>query len=163
MESKREKTVLEVPAIENGTVIDHIPAGATLTVVGFFPELRDLVTIGINLPSPKIGRKGVVKIANRKLSADEVAKIALVAPTATLNIIENYRVVQKSTIKPPAIAEGIMRCGNPNCITNHEPVRTRFAIGYGRDGRLRFTCHYCERAYRESEIEIISDHAPTVL
>jgi aspartate carbamoyltransferase regulatory subunit len=157
MEIKHEK-VLEVPAIKSGTVIDHIPAAATLTVVGFFPELTDLVTIGMNLPSPKIGRKGVVKIANRKLSSQEVAKIALVAPTATLNIIENYRVVQKSTIKPPAVAEGIMRCVNPNCITNHEVVRTRFVVLRGRDGRLRFTCTYCERAYTEGEIEIIAEH-----
>lgn len=155
MEAKREKTVQRVPAIENGTVIDHIPAHATLTVVKILSELEDLVTIGINLPSPKLARKGVVKIANRKLSPDEVAKIALIAPQATLNLIESYEVVEKHKVTPPSVVEGIARCGNPNCMTNHEPVKTRFSVQTTREGRRRLTCFYCERAYDQDEIEIV--------
>ena len=155
MKGKREKTVLRVPAIENGTVIDHIPAHATLTVVRILSELEDLVTIGVNLPSPKIGSKGVVKIANRKLSPDEVAKIALIAPQATLSIIESFDVVQKHEVTHPDVVTGIARCGNPNCITNHEAIVTRFSVVQAPDSALRLVCHYCERAYDQEEIEFV--------
>ncbi len=155
MEEKREKTVQRVPAIEHGTVIDHIPAHATLTVVRILSEIEDLVTIGINLPSPKLVRKGVVKIANRKLSPEEVAKIALIAPQATLNLIESYEVVEKHEVSPPDQVEGIVRCPNPNCMTNHEPITTRFSVQTMRDGRRHVTCHYCERGYDQDEIEIV--------
>ena len=125
--SQRKHTVRQVPAIEHGTVIDHIPSHATLTVVRILSELEDLVTIGINLSSQAIGRKGVVKIANRELSPEEVARIALIAPQATLCIIESYDVVEKYRVTPPEVVEGLVRCGNPNCITNHETVKTRFS------------------------------------
>ena len=153
--SEQRKTHLKVPAIENGTVIDHIPASQTLTVVRILSELEDLVTIGVNLPSPKIGRKGVVKIANRQLSPEEVAKIALIAPQATLSIIESTRVQSKHALVPPPVVEGIARCGNPNCITNHEPVTTRFSVSTGPDDRRRLLCNYCERLYDQHEIEIV--------
>ena len=152
---ERRTTHLEVPAIENGTVIDHIPASETLTVVKILSALEDLVTIGVNLPSPKIGRKGVVKIANRQLSPQAVAKIALIAPQATLNIIEATRVKRKHSITPPPVVEGIVRCGNPNCITNHESVTTRFSVSTAPDNRQRLCCHYCERLYDQEEIEIV--------
>jgi len=155
MEAKPQGQMQRVPGIEKGTVIDHIPAHATLTVVKILSELEDLVTIGINLPSPKLGRKGVVKIANRKLSPEEVAKIALIAPQATLNLIENYRVVEKHQITPPPQIEGILRCPNPNCMTNHERIPTRFAVQTTREGRRRLTCYYCERGYDQDEIEIV--------
>jgi len=154
-EKQREKKVLQVEAIEKGTVIDHIPSAQTLTVVRILSELEDLVTIGINLSSQVMGRKGVVKIANRKLSPEEVAKIALIAPQATLNIIENYEVVEKYRVVPPKEVEGIVRCSNPNCITNHEEVRTKFHVRPRPDGRLRLICHYCERIYDQGEIEIV--------
>ena len=152
---EEQRKTLKVPAIENGTVIDHIPAGATLTVVKILSELEDLVTIGVNLPSPRIGMKGVVKIANRQLSPQEVAKIALIAPQATLNIIEATEVVRKHRITAPRVVEGIVRCGNPNCITNHESVTTRFTVSTAPNDRQRLCCHYCERVYDQEEIEIL--------
>ncbi|HAK97663.1 MAG TPA: aspartate carbamoyltransferase regulatory subunit [Planctomycetes bacterium] len=155
MSKKEQHTTLQVPAIEHGTVIDHIPSHATLTVVKILSVLEDLVTIGINLSSHVMGRKGVVKIANRKLSPDEVAKIAIIAPRATLSIIESYEVVKKYTVTPPDVVEGIVRCVNPSCITNHETVRTRFSVAKAEDGGLRLRCAYCERAYDQEEIEIV--------
>ncbi len=155
METKAPKKVKEVPAIEYGTVIDHIPAPVTLTVVKILSELEDLVTIGINLQSNKLTRKGVVKIANRKLSDEEVAKIALIAPQATVSIIENYRVVRKHRVVPPSVVRGIVRCPNPNCMTNHEDVTTVFSVTTKPDGRVRLQCRYCERTYDKDEIEIV--------
>ncbi len=155
MSKKEQHTVLQVPAIEHGTVIDHIPSDATLTVVRILSDLEDLVTIGINLSSHVMGRKGVVKIANRKLSPDEVAKIALIAPRATISIIESYEVVEKYTVTPPEVVEGFVRCVNPSCITNHETVRTRFSVSKAKDGSLRLRCAYCERVYDQEEIDIV--------
>lgn len=155
MTRKQRNTVLQVPAIENGTVIDHIPSHAALTVVKILSDLDDLVTIGINLASRAIGKKGVVKIANRQLSPSEVAKIALIAPEATLSIIESYEVVRKTKVSPPAVVEGIARCGNPNCVTNHERISTRFTVTRDGDDRLCLTCHWCERSYEQKEIEVL--------
>ena len=152
---EREVPKKEVPAIEYGTVIDHIPAHATLTVVRILSELEDLVTIGINLKSNKLTRKGVVKIANRKLSAEEVAKIALVAPQATVNIIERFKVVKKYRVMPPEVLKGIVRCPNPVCITNHENVSTVFSVTTKPDGTIRLKCRYCERIYNKEEVEVI--------
>ena len=148
-------TMMQVPKIERGTAIDHIPSHMTLTVVRILSELEDLVTIGVNLSSRAIGRKGVLKIANRELSPEEVAKIALIAPEATISIIESYEVVDKYRVKPPAVVEGIVRCGNPRCITNHEHVKTQFSVVRESDNRLRLTCYYCERSYDQEEIEIV--------
>ncbi len=155
MTKKEQNTVLQVPAIEHGTVIDHIPSRATLTVVRVLSDLEDLVTIGINLSSHVLGRKGVVKIANRKLSPDEVAKIALIAPRATISIIESFEVVKKYTVTPPDVVEGLVRCANPNCITNHEIVMTRFGVSKAKDGGLRVRCFYCERSYDMGEMEVV--------
>ncbi len=155
MAKKKQHTVLKVPAIEHCTVIDHLPPRAALTVVRILAVLEDLVTIGVNLSSHVMGRKDVVKIANRKLSPDEVAKIAIIVPRATLNIIESYVVVKKYTVTPPDVVEGIVRCVNPSCITNHETVRTRFSVLKAEDGSLRLRCAYCERAYDRQEIEIV--------
>lgn len=155
MDDNNRKTVRQVPAIEYGTVIDHLPAHMTLTIVKILSQLDDLVTIGINLTSKCIGRKGVVKISNKQLSQEEVAKIALIAPEATISIIESYGVVKKFQVTPPDRVEGFVRCGNPNCITNHENVTTRFSVDKTPKGRLRLTCYYCERFYVQEEIEIV--------
>jgi aspartate carbamoyltransferase regulatory subunit len=155
MTKKEKNTVLQVPAIEHGTVIDHIPSHVTLTVVKILSDLEDLVTIGINLSSHVLGKKGVVKIANRKLSPDELAKIAIIAPRATLSIIESFEVVKKYTVAAPEVVTGLVRCANPNCITNHERVATRFDVSKTDDGNLRLRCFYCERAYNQGELEIV--------
>ncbi len=155
MNERAKKTVRQVSAIEHGTVIDHLPSHRTLTIVKILSELEDLVTIGINLESKESGKKGVVKIANRRLSPEEVAKIALIAPKATISIIESYEVEQKFQVTPPEVVEGFVRCPNPNCITNHESVTTRFTVE--KEGRqsLRLKCFYCERSYKQKEVEIV--------
>ena len=126
--TKPEKTLVISP-IQRGTVIDHITPGEGLTV-----------TVACNVESSRGGRKDLVKIADRELLKEEVDKIALVAPDATISIIRDYRVVDKKTVSVPQEIVGVITCPNPNCITNtKEPVPTRFAAQ-----TRGFRCRYCD-------------------
>lgn len=147
---------LKVSPIKNGTVIDHITRGMALKVVKILgcdrEEMGSTVSIVMNVTSTKGGQKDIVKIEDRELEPREVDKIALIAPNATINIIRNYGVVEKHKVQLPDVVEGIVKCGNPNCVTNQkEPVETRFIVESKNPIRLR--CYYCER-----ELEDIAEH-----
>ncbi|MFO7955976.1 MAG: aspartate carbamoyltransferase regulatory subunit [Candidatus Brocadiia bacterium] len=136
---------LSVSAIRNGTVIDHIRNEATFKVAEILRLEREeqVVLVGMNLPSGKVGRKGLIKVESRELTPDEVNKIALIAPDATLNIIKDYAVVEKRHVEMPESVEEIVRCVNPNCVTNKQDVATRFEVIGSSPPSLR--CVYCER------------------
>ena len=142
MENKKE---ILVSAIENGTVIDHIPTESVYQVIRILglERYKDEVLIGNHLTSGKLGRKGIVKIKNKHFSAPEVSKIALVAPMATIIDIEDYKVVRKFNAEIPDHVENFVRCANPKCITNAEAVPTKFDIVDKENLKLR--CHYCEK------------------
>ena len=79
--------------IKDGTVIDHVRAGEALRVLkilGITGKEGEIVSVAMNVPSSKLGKKDVVKVANRVLKTEETDKLALVAPLATANIIKNY-------------------------------------------------------------------------
>ncbi|MEM2428402.1 MAG: aspartate carbamoyltransferase regulatory subunit, partial [Candidatus Bathyarchaeia archaeon] len=106
---------LRVSKIEDGTVIDHITAGyalAVLRIIGLTGKEGNIISILMNVPSQKLGRKDIVKVENRELREDEVHKIALIAPNATINIIRNYEVVEKNKVKLPKIIKGVIKCAN---------------------------------------------------
>ncbi len=149
-----DKEKLRVSKIKAGTVIDHIPSGRSLTVLeilGITPGTEDTVSVLMNVPSQEHGEKDIVKIEGRKLEEEEVNKIALVAPTATINVIENFEVVEKKEVELPEIIEGVVECSNPACITNtSEPVQLRFEVVSETPIRLR--CTYCERITEEDEL-----------
>ncbi len=131
-----------VSAIENGTVIDHIPADKTFQVVSLLGLDREgqPVTIGYNYVSKKLGRKGIVKVSDRVFSADEINRLSVVAPNIVISVIRDYEVVEKTQVVTPKELRGIVRCANPMCITNHEPMATLFHV----EGST-LTCHYCEK------------------
>ena len=139
------KKELLVTAIENGTVIDHIPADKTYDVANLLrlQELDTPVTIGYNLPSKKIGRKGIIKITDKFFTEEEISRLSVVAPKIVLNIIRNYEVVQKKTVETPDELRGIVKCNNPKCITNNEPMQTIFNVIDKEKGILK--CHYCDK------------------
>jgi aspartate carbamoyltransferase regulatory subunit len=151
----REKELL-VRKIENGTVIDHIPAGKGLKVVemlGVNSGFEGSVVVLINAPSAKLGRKDVVKIENKELTKEETNKIALIAPNASINIIKDWEVVEKRKVSLPEILEGIIKCPNSSCITNsNEPITTKFVVE--KKAPLKLRCWYCERVFSEKEIAI---------
>ncbi|MBM6992093.1 MAG: aspartate carbamoyltransferase regulatory subunit [Prevotella sp.] len=149
------KKELQVAAIENGTVIDHIPADKTYQVVRLL-NLHDLdvqVTIGYNLPSSKIGKKGIIKISNKFFTDEEVSKLSVVAPKIILNTIRNYEVVEKKTVETPDELHGIVKCNNPKCITNNEPMQTYFTIVDKEKGILK--CHYCDMEQDINKVELV--------
>ena len=140
-----KKEELLVAALEDGTVIDHIPSELVFKIV----DLLDLqlekrsVTIGYNLESEKIGRKGIIKVADRFFSDEEISRLSVTAPNVVLNIIRNYEVVEKKTVVIPDELHGIVRCPNPKCISNNEPMASFFHV-IDKGERL-LKCHYCEK------------------
>ena len=149
------KKELLVTAIENGTVIDHIPADKTYDVANLLrlQELDTPVTIGYNLPSKKIGRKGIIKITDKFFTEEEISRLSVVAPKIVLNIIRNYEVVEKKTVETPDELRGIVKCNNPKCITNNEPMQTVFNVIDKQQGTIR--CHYCDMEQDISKVEIL--------
>jgi aspartate carbamoyltransferase regulatory subunit len=146
------KKELSVSAIKDGTVIDHIDAAATFKVADILKVANETssVLVGMNLPSKLVGKKGVIKVENRMLSPIEVNRIAIVAPDATVNIIRDFRVVEKFRVKLPDVIEGLVRCYNPECISNTERIPGRFTVESRNPIRLH--CHYCERSMQGAEI-----------
>ena len=146
---------LNVSAIKDGTVIDHIPPKALFKVIQILKleEFDNMVTFGNNLDSKAMGSKAIVKIANRLFADEEVNKISLVAPNAKLNTIKNYEVVEKRVVQIPEQVNGIVRCFNPKCITNAEKVLTKFQIINNKP--IEMKCFYCEKITSENEIRII--------
>lgn len=152
MSSKKE---LQVSAIENGTVIDHIPADKLFDVINVLEldKTQSTIAFGTNFESKQQGRKAIIKIWDRFLEDKEVNKLALVAPAAKINIIKDYDVVEKKYVHIPDTVEAIVKCFNPKCITNHEYVRTRFTVV--NKSPIVLKCHYCEKLTEENNIVVI--------
>ncbi len=136
---------LLVSALENGTVIDHIPCERTNDVVTLLKlnNVSSTVMIGINLESKKMGHKTIIKVANKFFSDDELNKLSVIAPDVTLCIIRDYEVVEKKQVRMPEELRDIIRCANPKCITNNEPMHTVFNVIDKHNGVIK--CHYCEK------------------
>ena len=146
---------LSVSAIKEGTVIDHVPASVLFKVVSILnlEKLDTMITIGNSLESEKLGKKGIIKLSKVFFEDNDINKIALVAPSAKLNIIRNYEVVEKRVVAIPDEITGIAKCVNPKCITNNEKVITRFEVISKSDVKLK--CHYCEKITNQNNIVII--------
>lgn len=151
--SKKE---LAVAALRNGTVIDHIPSDALFRAVRILgiEGLDTSVTIGNNLASERLGRKGIIKVADVEFAEDVLNRIALIAPTAMINIIRDYEVIEKRPVSLPSTLVGIVRCSNPKCITNHERIPTRFIVN-GDSDNVTLRCHYCNHTVAGNEAETI--------
>ena len=143
--SNERKKELVVSAIDNGTVIDHIPANEIYKVVKILnlDSYNDEVLIGTNLSSKKFGKKGIIKVKNKFFEETEVNKISLVAPNATLIVIKDYEVVEKIQLNIPKEIKKFVKCINPNCITNIEDIETYFKVVENEP--LKLQCHYCEK------------------
>ena len=151
VEKKRE---LQVAALENGTAIDHIPPSQLFKVAKLLglENMDNTITIGNNFQSKKMGCKGVIKISNKFFEEDEINRIALIAPKVILNIIRDYEVVEKKTVTLPDELVGLVKCNNPKCITNNEPMPRRFEVIDKEKGTIK--CRYCERKINKEDIII---------
>jgi aspartate carbamoyltransferase regulatory subunit len=158
----QDKT-MEVRLIENGSVIDHIQPAVLfkiITIMGLDRDTEHRMTIGTNLESKRIGTKAIIKIADRYLTQHEIDRIALFAPEARVNTIRGFEVVEQRGVEIPARIDGFVRCANPMCVTNHQPVETAFDVivegvsgvagsGSGLGGRVALRCRYCEKLTKD--------------
>jgi len=146
---------LKVTAIENGTVIDHIPSNAVFRVIRILnlENFENMVLFATNLESKKYGSKGIIKVGNKFFKPEELNKIALVAPNASIIEIRDFQVSKKKVVEIPDVVTGIVKCFNPNCVTNHEQATTRFQVVDMDD--LRLKCHYCEKITRRTNLEFL--------
>lgn len=149
------KKELQVAALQNGTVIDHIPSDRLFTVVTLLDLQHEAtnITIGNNFESKKLGKKGIIKIADRFFTEEEISRLSVVAPNIKLNIIRNYEVVEKKDVVMPDELKGIVKCNNPKCITNNEPMLTWVHVINKEQGVLK--CHYCEKEQSKENIKLI--------
>ncbi|MBN2236615.1 MAG: aspartate carbamoyltransferase regulatory subunit [Bacteroidales bacterium] len=138
---------LKVSALENGTVIDHIPSNRLFTAIHILnlDKNDNPVYFGTNMSSKKYGSKGIIKISDRFFDREEINKIALVAPTATLIEIKDYKVVSKYSVETPKEVQSFVKCFNPKCITNHQSVPTKFKVFTDDKGVIKLLCNYCEK------------------
>ena len=137
---------LVVSALENGTVLDHIPPENVYKALDILnlKGVEQQITIGINLTSKLFGKKGIIKIENKFFEDDELNKLALIAPKATVNVIRDFKVVEKKKLVMPEEIHGVAKCRNPKCVTNHQPIKTWFkTIDNGNE--ISLLCHYCEK------------------
>lgn len=150
--SKKERLVA---AIKNGTVIDHIPADKTYKVAELLglQSLDTPVTIGCNYISQKLGRKGIIKVSDKFFTQAEISRLSVVAPKVVLNIIRDYEVVEKQTVVTPDELRGIVKCNNPKCVTNNEPMDTLFHFSDKVRGVLH--CHYCDMEQDITKVELV--------
>ena len=154
MSNKGKRKELKVSALENGTAIDHIPPAQLFKVAELLglDKMDNRITIGNNFESKKMGCKGMIKIADKFFEEDEINRIALVAPNVVLNIIRDYEVVEKKCVRLPDELIDIIRCNNPKCITNNEPMKSHFYVTDKETGTVK--CRYCERKTNKEEITI---------
>jgi len=146
---------LEVRAIENGTVIDHIPADNLFKIINIMGLEKETnrITFGTNLESKRLGSKAIIKINGRFCRPEEINRIAIVAPKAVVNIIKDFNVVEKLPVKVPETIEEFIKCANPKCITNNENVPTSFKVL--RSGQISLKCKYCEKITFQSQIKFV--------
>ncbi|WP_294911508.1 aspartate carbamoyltransferase regulatory subunit [Tatumella sp. UBA2305] len=139
---------LQVEAIKCGTVIDHIPARVGFRLLSLFrlTETDQRITIGLNLPSGEMQRKDLIKIENTFLTDDQINQLAIYAPQATVNRIDNYDVVAKIVPALPQQIERVLTCPNSNCISHNEPVNSVFTVRQ-RSQDISLKCKYCEKEF----------------
>lgn len=147
-----KKIELQVAAIQNGTVIDHIPSEKIFDVINLLNlhNVHSPVTIGLNLKSKAMGTKGIIKIADKYFTDAELQQLAVVCQHLTLCVIRDYEIVEKKGIELPEELVGIVRCDNPKCITNNEPMRTRFRVVGSH-----LKCHYCNNEVGLDDVKLL--------
>lgn len=150
-----EEVEMKVAKIRNGTVIDHIPSGKALVVLrllGLTKKVENTLTIAMNVKSKKLGVKDIIKVENLELDPSLVSILALIAPMATINVIRDYKLYEKSKVVLPEYVEGILKCPNPTCISRqqNEPIVSKFKVI--EKSPLKLQCMYCYRYVYENEV-----------
>jgi len=150
-----EQSELMVRRIKEGTVIDHIDEGKGLQVLNALRiDGKDgsLITIALNVPSGKFKKKDIIKVENKFLKDDDTNKLAIIVPNATINIIKNYKLVEKRRVALPNEVDRIFRCSNPDCITNSTEHIESVMDVIDKEGRV-LKCRYCSRILDVNQLQ----------
>ncbi|ARS65201.1 MAG: aspartate carbamoyltransferase regulatory subunit [Nitrosopumilus sp.] len=150
-----EQSELMVRRIKEGTVIDHIDEGKGLQVLDALRidgQDGSLITLAMNVPSGKSKKKDIIKVENKFLKDDDTNKIAIIASKATINIIKNYKLIEKRRVALPNEIDKIFRCTNPDCITNSTEHIESIMDVIDKDGMV-LKCRYCARILDVSKIK----------
>ena len=149
---EQNKEHLMVAALENGSVIDHIPTDKLFTVAQLLrlSECKEEVVIANNLESQVMGRKGLLKISGKFFTEAEISKLAVICPNIRLTVIKDFKVVEKREVTLPEELTNIVKCANPVCITNNEPMKTVF---YRMD-KDTLKCRYCGKEQKLKDIKL---------
>jgi len=146
-----KQTPITIAKINTGIVIDHIPAGKAFLIYKVLDlnklarETGDIIAVGINFESPRLGKKDIIKVENLRLNRDMLNVVSLIAPEATISRIENGKVMEKHKVEIPGIVGDIVFCPDRFCITNHEQIAGKFRVVEHTPLTLR--CHYCESEF----------------
>lgn len=134
-------TILNIDSIENGYVIDHIPAGKGMMVYEALSleKLSCQVAIITNAKSKKNEVKDIIKI-NDLIDLD-MDVVAFIAPNATVNVIKDSQRIDKKKLTMPLEVKNIIKCQNPHCICNNEKIDHVFKL---TDTKGTYRCIYCE-------------------
>ena len=146
--------------IKNGIVIDHIPGGWGLTILiilGIRSGTKEKISVITNVESRRMGKKDIVKLENIKVNPTQLNVIAVVAPKATINIIDSYEVLNKYNVKLLDEIEGVFDCINPTCVSHTNPVVGKFLLTReskkiilgktNHEKPLLLKCYYCEKEW----------------
>ena len=142
-----QESELMVRRIREGTVLDHIDEGKGLQVLNALRiDGKDgsLITIALNVPSGKFKKKDIIKVENKFLKDDDTNKLAVIAPKATINIIKDYKLIEKRRVALPNEINRIFRCSNLDCISNSTEHIESVMDVIDKEGRV-LKCRYCSR------------------
>ncbi len=158
MSAVKNENMLMIPKIKLGIVIDHIPAGdgvKILEIISRYEELKDVpITLGLNYDSKKLGRKDLIKLQLEFLAPEIIQHISIVVPGVTIKAIKDYKVYSKVVVQAPKEIRNLLKCKNPNCITNLQPgIETVFVAVDENSDQVK--CNYCERIFDRSELQPI--------
>ena len=151
-----DQSDLLVRRIKDGTVIDHINEGKGLRVLEALEidgSRGNVITIALNMPSGKLKKKDMIKVEGRFLEDDDTNKLAVIAPSSTVNIIKDYKLVEKRRVSLPNQIEQIFRCSNPDCITNsQEHIESTMEVMDKEN--LVLKCRYCGRILDVNDLKV---------
>ncbi len=151
--SEREKMLVQ--KISDGTVIDHVTAGKALSVLRLLgnPQERGItVALVMNVRSSKMERKDILKVEGVELTDEQVQKLALIAPLASVNIIRSYQVSQKKKAVLPETITGVLRCTATTCVSVREKDSVPSVFSLVSSSPVVYKCKYCGRDLNEHEI-----------
>ena len=137
---------MEVTSIQNGIIIDHVPAGTALKVLEYLkidPAKTKLALI-MNTDSHMFGTKDIIKIeSEEEAETIDLDVLGLVARTATVGIVRGGKIVEKKQPTLPEHVVNIITCVNPRCVTTTERgIDQMFHLVHSQ--RQEYRCDYCD-------------------